>query len=180
MMHRSTVPAAWLFSALALGVLAIALPLAARGLYGPQGAWVHVRWQPSLDAAERQRLETEWQLVDGQEFSSSTWRYDLTAPSEGRPRAIVTHAAVEDTHHIDRQRYTLAPTTLRTARRHGQITAAGAVAVGRVDLLALILAALAGLCVLVRYAPSSPWWCAVKGAIPQRVRIPPGNCRSSR
>ena len=22
--------------------------------------------------------------------------------------------------------------------------------------------------------------CAVKGAIPQRVRIPPGNCRSSR
>ena len=27
---------------------------------------------------------------------------------------------------------------------------------------------------------NSPWWCAVKGAVSQRVRIPPGNCRSSR
>ena len=136
--------------ALTLGVLAITLPLAARGLYGAPGASVNIRWQSSVDAAERQRLETEWQLVDGEEVSPSTWRYDLTAPSEGRLRAIVTHAAVADTHGIDRQRYTVAPEAPRTARRHGLITAGGAVAVNLVDRLALLLGAFAGLFLLVR------------------------------
>ena len=136
--------------ALTLGVLAITLPIAARGLYGAPGASVNIRWQSSVDAAERQRLETEWQLVDGEEVSPSTWRYDLTAPSEGRLRAIVTHAAVADTHDIDRQRYTVAPEAPRTARRHGLITAGGAVAVNLVDRLALLLGAFAGLFLLVR------------------------------
>ena len=142
----------WLSRALTLGVLAITLPLGARGLYGPPGALVNIRWQPSVDAAERQRLETEWQLVDGHEVSPSTWSYELTAPSEGRLRAIVEHPAIADTHHIDRHRYTLAPDAPRTtARRHGLITAGGAVAVNLVDRLALLLAMLAGLCVLVRH-----------------------------
>ena len=141
----------WLTRAFTLGVLAITLPLAARGLYGPQGALVNVRWQPSVDVAERQRLETEWQLVDGQEVSPSTWRYDLTAPTEGRLRTIVEHAAVADTHDIDRQRYTVAPEARRTARRHGLITVGGAVAVDLVDLLALLLAAFAGFFVFVRH-----------------------------
>ena len=92
----------WLIRALTLGLLAIILPLAARGLYGAPGAAVNIRWQSSVDAVERQRLETEWQLIDGQEVSPSTWRYDLTAPSEGRLRAIVEHPAVADTHDIDR------------------------------------------------------------------------------
>ena len=140
-----------LIRALTLGLLAITLPLAARGLYGPAGAWVHVRWQPSVDADERQRLEIEWQLVDGKEVSPSTWRYDLTAPSKDRLRAIVAHPVVADTHFINRQRYTLAPETRRTARRDGWITAGGAVAVGLVDRLGLLLAVLAGLCVLVKH-----------------------------
>ena len=105
----------WLSRALTLGLLAITLPLGARGLYGPPGALVNIRWEPSVDAAERQRLETEWQLVDGQEVSPSTWSYELTAPSQGRLRAIVEHPAIADTHHIDRQRYTLAPDAPRTA-----------------------------------------------------------------
>lgn len=138
--------------ALTLVLLAITLLLAVRGLYGPQGAWVHIRWQPSVDAAERLRLETAWQLVDGREDdSSSTWRYDLIAPSAGRLRAIVEHAAVEDTHYIDRQQYTLAPDAQRTARRGGLITVGGAVAVGLVDSLAALLAVLAGLCALVSH-----------------------------
>ena len=153
--------ASWVIRALTLGLLAIILPLAARGLYGPQGAVVHVRWQPSVDAAERQRLETEWQLFDGQEVSPSTWRYDLTAPSEGRLRAIVTHAAVADTHNIDRQRNILAPEVRRTARRHGLITIGGAIAVGLLDRLAIFLTMLAVLYALVR--PS---------AIPMRA-VPP-------
>ena len=150
MIQCSTVRATWLIRAVTLGVLAITLPLAARGLYGLPGGLVNIRWQPSVDVAERQRLETEWDLVDGQEVSPSTWRYDLTAPSEGRLRAIVTHAAVADTHDIDRERFTLAPEAPRTARRHGLITAGGAIAVGVVDRLAMILATLSVLCVLFR------------------------------
>ena len=142
-----------LIRALTLGLLAVSLPPAARGLYGPPGAWVHVRWQAAMEATERQRLETEWQLVDGQEVSPSTWRYDLTAPSDGRLRAIVQHSAVADTHYIDRERYTLAPEALPSARRHGWITVGGAVAVGFVDRLALLLAMLAGLCLLGRRFP---------------------------
>ena len=151
MLHRRTVTSAWLTRALTLGLLALVLPLAARSLYGPQGALVHVRWQPFVDATERQRLEAEWQLVEGQEVSPATWRYDLTAPSEGRLRAIVEHAAVADTHYIDRQRYTLTPATPRTARRHGLITVGSTGAVGLVDRLGVLLAVLAGLCVLVRH-----------------------------
>ena len=152
----------WLKRALTLGLFAITLSLAARGLYGPPGARVNIRWQPSVEAAERQRLETEWQLVDGREVSPSTWRYDLTAPSEGRLRAIVAHAAVADTHDIDRQRYTVARGARRTARRHGLITVGGAVAVGLVDSLALLLGALAWLCVVFR--PS---------AVPTATALPP-------
>ena len=62
----------WLVRALTLGLLAISLPLAARGLYGPPGALVHVRWQPSVEAAERQRLETRLLLVDGLEVEPFT------------------------------------------------------------------------------------------------------------
>ena len=141
----------WQIRTLTLGLLAISLPLAARGLYGPPGALVHVRWQPSVDAAERQRLETEWQLTDGEAVSPDTWRYDLTAPSNSRLRAIVAHAAVADTHNIDRQRSTLAPEATRTTRRGGPITVGGPGAVDFVDRLALLVAVLAGLCVLVRH-----------------------------
>ena len=49
--------ASWLIRALTLGLLAIILPLAARGLYGAPGAAVNIRWQSSVDAVERQRLE---------------------------------------------------------------------------------------------------------------------------
>ncbi len=145
--------ASWLIRALTLGLLAVTLPLAVRALYGPPGAFVNIRWQAALDAVERQRLETKWQLVDGQEVSPSTWRYDLTDPSEDSLRAIVAHAAVADTHNIDRQRYTVAPEAGRTVRRAGLVTAGGAVAVGLVDRLALLLAMLAGLYALVRPSP---------------------------
>ena len=133
----------WVKRALTLGLLAFTLPLAARVLFGLPSAWVHIRWAPAVDAAERQRLETEWQLVDGSEDPPFTWRYVLTVPSKGRLRAIVQNAAVADTHYIDRQRYTLAPEALRSARRAGWITVGGAV--GFVDRVALLLAMLAGL-----------------------------------
>ena len=124
----------WLTRAFVLGTLAITLPLAARGLYGPPGALINVRWQPSVDATERQRLETEWQLTDGQAVSPDTWRYDLTAPSDSRLRAIVAHAAVADTHNIDRQR-----STYWRPRRPGPPDAAARLpSAGRVRLTSLI------------------------------------------
>ena len=141
----------WLTKALTLGLLAITLPLAARGLYGPPGAVVHVRWERLVNTADRQRLETRWQLVDGQVISPFAWRYDLTAPSESRLREIVEHASVADTHYIDRQWHTLAPVTARTARRHGQISIGAAYAVGLVDRLAMLLAMLAAVYALVRH-----------------------------
>ena len=140
---------AWLISALTLGLLALTLPLAARGLYGPPGAWVHIRWQPSVDTAERQRLETALRLVDGQVVAPTTWRYDLTDFSAHHIRAVVEHPAVEDTHYIDRQQYTLDPEASRTARRHGLIAIGGGVAVGIVDRVATLFAGLAGLIALV-------------------------------
>ena len=138
--------ASWLIRALTLGLLAITLPLAARGLYGPRprGVLVNVRWQPSVDVFKRQRLETEWQFVEGEEVSPSTWRYHLVAPSEVHLRTVVQHVAAADTHFIDRQRYTLAPDVRRTAKRHSLITVGGAIAVGLIDRLAMILATLAG------------------------------------
>ena len=141
----------WQIKTLTLILLAITLPLAARGLYGPRGAVVHVRWQPSVNTADRQHLETKWQLVDGQVIAAFTWRYDLTAPSESHIREIVEHASVADTHYIDRQRHTLAPVTARTARHHGQIALGAAYAVGLIDRLAMLLAMLAAMCALVRH-----------------------------
>ncbi len=170
MFQRRRIPAAWLIRALTLGLIALTLPFAVRGLYGPPGALVHIRWQPSVDAAERQRLEIEWQLVDGREDDSpGTWRYDLTVPSVERLRAIVEHAAVNDTHFIDRQRYTIEPDATRTARRHGLITVGGAVGVGLVDRLAMLLAGLAGLSILVRHPMRVVRWCWRAGTRTPRV-----------
>ena len=68
-MFRREAHAAWLIRALTLGLLAVTLPLTTRGLYGPPGALVNVRWQPSVDGAERQRIERGLLLVDGLEVS---------------------------------------------------------------------------------------------------------------
>ncbi len=134
----------WRATALALALLAAGLPWAMRALVGPPGAMVHVRWQPSLDAAARQSLEARFRLADAERLEEGTWRYDLVDPSNDNIRALVGHPAVADTHYIDRPQYSLEPSTIRTDRRQRFSTGGGAVVAGA-DRLAILLAALAGL-----------------------------------
>src|SRR5687768_9916756 len=70
----------WQRTAVALVLLAAALPLAARALAGPPGAVVHVRWQSSLDDSAREDLEARFRLADGERIEGTTWRYDLVDP----------------------------------------------------------------------------------------------------
>ena len=53
-------------TAVGLVLLAAALAPAARVIAGPRGALVHVRWQPSVTAADRQALEQRFHLADGE------------------------------------------------------------------------------------------------------------------
>ena len=70
-----------------------------------------------MDQDGRQRLEAQFRLADGERLDDSTWRYDLIDPSADNIRALITNAAVADTHHIDRPYYALAETAVRTTRR---------------------------------------------------------------
>jgi len=147
--------ASWRATALALALLGACLPAATRVLAGPQGAIVHVRWDPSLDPAARQALEARFRLTDGQRLDADTWRYDLIDPSNDNIRALVNDAAVADTHDIDRPNYSLASSASRTARRQ-RFPAGGDLAVSVADGLALVLATLTGLLVALGVSGRSP------------------------
>ena len=111
-------PNAWLRrTAVGLVLLAAALAPAARGIAGPRGALVHVRWQPSVTAADRQGLEQRFHLVDGELLDAATWRYDVTDPSSDNLSALVSEPAAADTHNINRSTGSLDPAAVRTARR---------------------------------------------------------------
>ena len=133
-------------AAFSCAVAIIFLPIVARLVTGPPGALVHVRWEKSVDASARQRLEARLRLADGEQLEGSTWRYDLLDPSRSNIRDLVRDPAVEDTEHIDRSRFTLVD-TMRTARR-GRI-AYGGMLVTAADRVALALAAIAALQVLL-------------------------------
>ena len=99
----------------------------------------HARWRRQADTV----LELKY-AVDAED--AAAWA------AQALPFRLARHSKY--IHGIDRARFTLAPEAPRTARRHGLITAGGAIAVGLVDRLAMILATLAGLCVLVRTDPA--------------------------
>ena len=119
-------------------LLAVALPFVARMLAGPRGAVVHVRWQPSVTAADRQELEEQFHLADGAQLDAETWRYDLIDPSAGNISALVGEPAAADTHNIDRPTGSLVPDASRTNRRARM--AAGDALVAAADGLAAVLA----------------------------------------
>jgi hypothetical protein len=66
---------------------------------------VHVRWSVGTDERARTALEKQFGLADGAYHSGRTWAYLLTTPSPANVQALVQSSAVEDTHHIDRQRF---------------------------------------------------------------------------
>jgi hypothetical protein len=66
---------------------------------------IHVRWAPGVDAASRAALERQFELQEARWTEGTTWAYALVNPTTDRIRAIVTHRAVEDTAHVNRQSY---------------------------------------------------------------------------
>jgi hypothetical protein len=68
-----------------------------------------IRWKADVDDATRQQLEAELGLTDGQHVARDprgrTWEYRMRTPTRDRVRAVVVHAAVEDTGRIDVQRF---------------------------------------------------------------------------
>jgi hypothetical protein len=133
-------------AAVALLLLALALPFVARVLAGPRGAVVHVRWQPSVTTADRQELEARFHLTDGEQLDAGTWRYNLIDPSGSNISALIGEPAAADTHNINRSNGSLAPDASRTSRRSRM--AAGDALVAAADRLAAVLAVVGALLAL--------------------------------
>ena len=138
---------------IALLLVAISLPIAARLAAGPRGAVVHVRWQSSVDPAARSSIVERLGLTDGQRQDEQTWRYDLIEASRDRIRALVLDPAVADTHYIDRAAYSIDPSAERTPRL-SRFRVMGPLVVETADWAALILVALAA---LVLSGPTRTW-----------------------
>ena len=159
----------WRTPSLILGLLAFSLPVASRAVVGPPGAIVHIRWQPSLDLPARQALEARFRLRAGQRLDESTWRYDLRDTSTANIGAIVRHAAVEDTHNVDRTRYTVDRAALRTPRRQ-RFAAGGDAVVTAADILAALSASLVIVFVGLGRSGRAPAASAVPGVLAQACR----------
>lgn len=63
---------------------------------------VHIRWVAGISDAQRAELERRFALTEGRRREDATWEYDLIDRSPSTVRALVAHAAVEDTHYLDR------------------------------------------------------------------------------
>jgi hypothetical protein len=127
-------------TAVGLVLLAAVLSLTARLIAGPRGALVHVRWQPSITAAEREGFERRFRLTQGEPLDAGTWRYDLVDPSGDNISALVSEPAAADTHNIVRASGALDPAAVRTSRRSR--FAGGDAMVAIADRLAATLALL--------------------------------------
>ena len=69
---------------------------------GPPAQRVHIRWAPSVSAAERGSAERVHGLVNGVPFEGRTWQYYLRRRSRVDIQLLVRDPRVEDTYHIDR------------------------------------------------------------------------------
>jgi hypothetical protein len=138
-------------TAVSCAIAIICLPIIARLVTGPPGAVVHVRWQTSINASDRQNLEARFRLADGEHLDGATWRYDLLDISPENVRDLVRNPAVADTEKIDRSHFTAVDTT-RTARR-GRI-AYGGVLVRTADWAALAVPVVASFLVLLHWNPT--------------------------
>jgi hypothetical protein len=132
----------WAGAALAYGTL--------RLVYGARPADVNVRWSASVDAAYRRQLETKYSLAGGMPREGTTWSYSLTDLSRANVRALVLDPLVEDTHQINRTRYTI----WRTATRGPYVGAEGSRTPQALEGLTIVLLVLgafpAGLAILER------------------------------
>ena len=74
----------------------------------PLAPAIAVRWAADVTPAQRQAAEAELSLLDGRFEDGTTWAYDFGNPSSAGTRALLRHAAVEDTRGIDRVRAVVA------------------------------------------------------------------------
>jgi hypothetical protein len=138
--------------ALALFCLALLLSSGVRLLLGPPGAIIHVRWQPSTGETERAALERRYSLAEAHALDGSTWRYELTDPSDDNIRALVDDPAVADTHYLNRSTYSVDAAAVRTAR-HRRLPSLADRLIMVVDASASVLAAAAILLLLLGRVP---------------------------
>ncbi|HVQ14425.1 MAG TPA: YfhO family protein [Vicinamibacterales bacterium] len=65
-------------------------------------AYINVRWASDVADDRRHSIERARGLEDGVAFDDRTWRYSLEDPSTVNVLALLSDAAVEDTHGVDR------------------------------------------------------------------------------
>lgn len=70
--------------------------------------FVNIRWSGSVDDVARRTREAKYHLAEGVRRDGNTWRYDLQDRSASNVRRLLSDAAVEDTHGIDRETAQLA------------------------------------------------------------------------
>ena len=68
---------------------------------------VNVRWAEDVDLAQREQLEQAFLLEPFVNREATTWTYELLDTSPDNIQALVEHASVSDTHHIERTEFRL-------------------------------------------------------------------------
>lgn len=68
----------------------------------PLAPRINVRWAANISAESRSQLEQEFSLVAGRLVADSVWLYELADVSTANIKALISHPAVADTHHLDR------------------------------------------------------------------------------
>lgn len=70
---------------------------------------IHIRWQPDVSDIARVEFERSLMLADPIPLEGTTFAYALLDTRSDHIRSIVEHPAVDDTHEIDRDTFTLGP-----------------------------------------------------------------------
>lgn len=151
---------AWVLS-LVCAVLSAASLAAPQWIYPDRPALVHVRWAPGVDDAGRRDLEARYRLTRPARREGTTWAYYVADTSRGNLRALIGDAAVEDTHNINRNRFTI----WRTAPRDPYRGPGAGTLPGVLELLAWMLGASALAAALVAVAPRATLgkWASLRG-----------------
>lgn len=98
---------------------ALAIVLSAELFVRTPNPLIHIRWEETIDPLAREALARQFQLLNIEQVDVTTWRYELTDTSPANVGAIVGHAAVEDTHFIDRTSFEIDPEAPAGPRRPG-------------------------------------------------------------
>jgi hypothetical protein len=100
-------PRTLLAAGISLLVAAVVLFAVVRLVYGERPAYVHVRWAPTVDEAAQEQAERTYHLTRVEFREQRTWLYILSDVSTDNIRQLVTSPAVEDTHYINRAKFTV-------------------------------------------------------------------------